>query len=52
MKPAIYLSRQAGVDLIAFFAYDGTQKDLRPAKHGKHEHLREEKQNTDITMTR
>ena len=52
MKPAIYLSRQAGVDLIAFSASDGTQKDLRPAKHGKHGHLREENQNTDSTMIR
>ena len=52
MKPAMYLFRQAGVDLIAFFAYDGTQKDLRPAKHGKHGHLREENQNTDGTMIR
>ena len=52
MKPAMYLFRQAGVDLIAFFAYDGTQKDLRPVKHGKHGHLREEKQNTDSTMIR
>ena len=52
MKLAIYLSRQAGVDLIAFFAYDGTQKDLRPMKHVKHRHLREEKQNTDSTMIR
>ena len=52
MEPAIYLSRQAGVDLIAFFAYDGTQKDIRPVKYGKHGHLREEKQNTDSTMIR
>ena len=52
MKPAIYLSRQAGVDLIAFFAYDGTPKDLRPVKHVKQGHLREEKQNTDSTMIR
>ena len=52
MKPAIYLSRQAGVDLIAFFAYDVTQKDLRPVKHGKYEHLREENQNTGSTMIR
>jgi len=52
MKPAMYLSRQASVDLIAFFAYDGTQKDIRPVKYGKHGHLREEKQNTDSTMIR
>ena len=52
MKPAMYLFRQAGVDLIAFFAYDGTQKDLRLVKHGKHGHLREEKQSTDSTMIR
>ena len=52
MKPAIYLSRQGGVDLIGFFAYDGTQKDLRPLKHVKHEHLREDEQNTDSTTIR
>jgi len=52
MKPAMYLFRQAGVDLIAFFAYDGTQKDLRPAKHGKHEHLREENQDIGSTIMR
>jgi len=52
MEPAIYLSKQASVDLIDFFAYDGTQKDLRPEKHVKHGHLREEKQNTDSTMIR
>ena len=34
------------------FAYDGTQKDLSQAKHGKHEHLREENQNTGSTMIR